>query len=176
MWDSVFPAENSFLEDTSLLYPGFDLRGYVGSDVGGQEKPHLFPLGDFDVTLLVCVFLASALGSSVSSPARSRNTHKREQTYWWFPSWGALGMALRGTVLWLVRPSHKSRIFRLHSGRPVTIRSLGWRRQPSEMTSTATDSHPKGFTQDPPGTNPETIQGRQYFRFGGLLPRRESNH
>jgi len=90
MWDSVFPAENAFLEDTRLLHPGFDLRASYDVSVGGRATPHLFPLGDFDVTLLVCVFLASALGSSVSSPSRSRKRGANPLVG--SISWGALGM------------------------------------------------------------------------------------
>ncbi|KAJ1467693.1 hypothetical protein T484DRAFT_1857905 [Baffinella frigidus] len=76
MWDSLFPAENSFLEasyaNTSLLDPGLDLARYVkldGSLASARQVPTLFPLGEFDSVLLVCVFLASALGSSVGSRA-----------------------------------------------------------------------------------------------------------
>jgi hypothetical protein len=44
------------------------LAGLHGA-VGKRVPPHLFPLGEFDSVLLASVFLASALGSAVSSPS-----------------------------------------------------------------------------------------------------------
>lgn len=103
MWDSLFPAENSFLEasyaNTSLLDPGLDLARYVkldGSLASARQVPTLFPLGEFDSVLLVCVFLASALGSSVGSRAAPVPVHTRRSKLTAISRVGGRGAEIQG--------------------------------------------------------------------------------
>jgi hypothetical protein len=68
MWGSHLSAGYAVLDPGAANSTVVALAGLHGA-VGKRVPPNLFPLGEFDSVLLASVFLASALGSAVSSPS-----------------------------------------------------------------------------------------------------------